>query len=313
MKNNKGFLQTLAALQILVFHLWVPITGSLVESFIIKTGYVGVDIFFLLSAYSLAGKDINYASLIKDRALRIYGRFAAFALLAFFVKHWTPSRLLKVLIFSEFFKRGGGSFLWFIPAIMIFYVLYPLFLKWNFKYKVPAVLIVWFAGSLVLSKCFGYKEVFIFTNRIGSVLAGYLLKTYPVKGDRNRTGLYVLLVICGYIAMYFWGFRYRLSVPFEDLYYIFSAAAAAGIAGLSGFVPRGKVWDLIGSASMEIYALQMIFGGQAAMKLYGLLGSRLAANIAVVIGVTAVSIIVSQIYTKLLKACSSRKANSQAA
>lgn len=310
MKINKGFLQTLAALQILVFHLWAPVTGTTVESFILRTGYVGVDLFFLLSAYSLAGKEIDYKKLLKNRAVTIYGRFAAFAVIAFLINGWSPVRLLKILCFAEFFRRGGGSFLWFIPAIMLFYLLYPLFLKWRCRYKVPIVLAVWFAGSLIASGVFGYSAVFIFTNRIGAVMAGYLLKTagadpnqYPglLKSPASRNLFFTACILLGYTAMYFWGFRYRLNVPFEDLFYLFSAFAAAGIAGLSAYVPKSRIMDIIGGATLEIYAVQMVFGGLAAMKLYRLINSYLAANIILCLGVIILSIALNAVYKKAIK------------
>lgn len=312
MKINKGFLQTLAALQILAFHLWAPVTGSTAESFLLRTGYVGVDLFFLLSAYSLAGKEIDYKKLLKNRAVTVYGRFAAFAVIAFFINGWSLSRLLKILSFAEFFQRGGGSFLWFIPAIMLFYLLYPLFLKWRYRYKVPAVLVVWFAASFALSRAFGYSAIFIFTNRIGAIMAGYLLKTgcggldpngksCPLKSPGARNTLFAACIAFGYIAMYFWGFRYRLNVPFEDLFYIFSAFAAAGIAGLSAYVPKSRILDAIGGATLEIYAIQMVFGGLAAMKLYKMVSSYLAANIILCLGVIIVSVALNVVYKKAIK------------
>ena len=37
--SNKKFLHFIAALMILVFHLWMPVTGTAIENYIIKVGY----------------------------------------------------------------------------------------------------------------------------------------------------------------------------------------------------------------------------------------------------------------------------------
>ena len=78
MKINKRFLQCIAALQILIFHLWMPLTNTMIEQFLIKTGYMGVDLFFFLSAYSLADKTISYGSFLKNKVIVLYAKFAFF-------------------------------------------------------------------------------------------------------------------------------------------------------------------------------------------------------------------------------------------
>ena len=130
MTINKKFLQVIAAFQILFFHLWAPLTSTQIEQFILKTAYVGVDMFFFLSAYSLAGREIDYVPFLKDRVLKLYAKFAFFTLImALFSKSFGVIRVVKSLTLIEFFQKGGGAFLWFIPAILIFYAVYPLFLK----------------------------------------------------------------------------------------------------------------------------------------------------------------------------------------
>ena len=178
MTINKKFLQVIAAFQILFFHLWAPLTSTQIEQFILKTAYVGVDMFFFLSAYSLAGREIDYVPFLKDRVLKLYAKFAFFVLImALFSKSFGVIRAVKSLTFIEFFQKGGGAFLWFIPAILIFYAVYPLFLKWNSRLKVIWVLLIWLTGSVFAEHVLSYTAVFIFTNRIPVILAGYLFKT----------------------------------------------------------------------------------------------------------------------------------------
>lgn len=112
MTINKKFLQVIAAFQILFFHLWAPLTSTQIEQFILKTAYVGVDMFFFLSAYSLAGREIDYVPFLKDRVLKLYAKFAFFVLImALFSKSFGVIRAVKSLTFIEFFQKGGGAFL----------------------------------------------------------------------------------------------------------------------------------------------------------------------------------------------------------
>ena len=48
MKNKKSIM-AFAALQILIFHLWINLSSSEIENFIKQISYIGVDIFFFLS------------------------------------------------------------------------------------------------------------------------------------------------------------------------------------------------------------------------------------------------------------------------
>ena len=54
MKVNKKVLQLIAAILILVFHLWINVTNLEIENYIRLISYVGVDIFFFVSAYAIS-------------------------------------------------------------------------------------------------------------------------------------------------------------------------------------------------------------------------------------------------------------------
>ena len=127
--KNKKVIMSFSALMIIIFHLWINITKPntniyLIETYLRYIGYIGVDIFFFLSAYSLAKNEIDN-----------YLNFIIFGVIAFFFNKWSFLKLLKIIFGIEFLTKGGGSFLWFIPAIMIIYVFLPLYKKLDNKYK----------------------------------------------------------------------------------------------------------------------------------------------------------------------------------
>ena len=298
MTINKKFLQVIAAFQILFFHLWAPITSTQIEQFVLKTAYVGVDMFFFLSAYSLAGREIDYVPFLKDRVLKLYAKFAFFVLImALFSKSFGVIRAVKSLTFIEFFQKGGGAFLWFIPAILIFYAVYPLFLKWNSRFKVIWVLLIWLTGSVFAEHVLSYTAVFIFTNRIPVILAGYLFKTYCTENNNLRHS-FIVLIPLGALLLYMYGFKVRLNFPIKDMFYVLAIPSVIGLVMLSSYVKKCAVTDSLGSITLELYAVQMIFGQRILMWAYNVFNKNaLLTNIFV----TGVMLLLAYIISHVIK------------
>ena len=298
MTINKKFLQVIAAFQILFFHLWAPLTSTQIEQFILKTAYVGVDMFFFLSAYSLAGRKIDYVPFLKDRVLKLYAKFAFFVLImALFSKSFGVIRAVKSLTFIEFFQKGGGAFLWFIPAILIFYAVYPLFLKWNSRFKVIWVLLIWLTGSVFAEHVLSYTAVFIFTNRIPVILAGYLFKTYCTKNNNLRRS-FIVLIPLGVLLLYMYGFKVRLNFPIKDMFYVLAIPSVLGLVTLSSYVKKYAVTESLGSITLELYAVQMIFGQRILIWAYNVFNKNaLLTNIFV----TGVMLLLAYIISYVIK------------
>lgn len=298
MTINKKFLQVIAAFQILFFHLWAPLTSTQIEQFILKTAYVGVDMFFFLSAYSLAGREIDYVPFLKDRVLKLYAKFAFFTLImALFSKSFGVIRVVKSLTLIEFFQKGGGAFLWFIPAILIFYAVYPLFLKWNSRFKVIWVLLIWLTGSVFAEHVLSYTAVFIFTNRIPVILAGYLFKTYCTHNNNLRRS-FIVLIPLGALLLYMYGFKVRLNFPIKDMFYVLAIPSVIGLVTLSSYVKKYAVTESLGSITLELYAVQMIFGQRILIWAYNVFNKNaLLTNIFV----TGVMLLLAYIISHVIK------------
>ena len=298
MTINKKFLQVIAAFQILFFHLWAPLTSTQIEQFVLKTAYVGVDMFFFLSAYSLAGREIDYVPFLKDRVLKLYAKFAFFVLImALFSKSFGVIRAVKSLTFIEFFQKGGGAFLWFIPAILILYIIYPLFLKWNSRFKVIWVLLIWLTGSVFAEHVLSYTAVFIFTNRIPVILAGYLFKTYCTKNNNLRRS-FIVLIPLGALLLHMYGFKVRLNFPIKDMFYVLAIPSVLGLVTLSSYVKKYAVTESLGSITLELYAVQMIFGQRILIWAYNVFNKNaLLTNIFV----TGVMLLLAYIISYVIK------------
>ena len=298
MTINKKFLQVIAAFQILFFHLWAPLTSTQIEQFILKTAYVGVDMFFFLSAYSLAGREIDYVPFLKDRVLKLYAKFAFFVLImALFSKSFGVIRAVKSLTFIEFFQKGGGAFLWFIPAILILYIIYPLFLKWNSRFKVIWVLLIWLIAGVFSEHVLSYTAVFIFTNRIPVILAGYLFKTYCTHNNNLRRS-FIVLIPLGVLLLHMYGFNVRLNFPIKDMFYVLAIPSVLGLVTLSSYVKKYAVTESLGSITLELYAVQMIFGQRILIWAYNVFNKNaLLTNIFV----TGVMLLLAYIISYVIK------------
>lgn len=299
MTINKKFLQVIAAFQILFFHLWAPLTSTQIEQFILKTAYVGVDMFFFLSAYSLAGREIDYVPFLKDRVLKLYAKFAFFTLImALFSKSFGVIRVVKSLTLIEFFQKGGGAFLWFIPAILILYIIYPLFLKWNSRFKVIWVLLIWLTGSVFAEHVLSYTAVFIFTNRIPVILAGYLFKTYCTHNNNLRRS-FIVLIPLGVLLLHMYGFKVRLNFPIKDMFYVLAIPTVLGLVTLSSYVKKYAVTESLGSITLELYAVQMIFGQRILIWAYNVFNKNaLLTNIFVTGVMLLLAYIISHVFKR---------------
>lgn len=307
---NKKFLQFLGTILVIVFHLWFRLTNTVLERFIVSIGYIGVDLFFICSAYSLSRKEkIDYWPFVVNRFKMIYFKFVVFTLVYAFVIY-TPSkytalpdivsRLLKfgtIISGVELLQKGGGAFLWFVPAIMIFYFLYPLFINWKNRFKTGLI----FVGYLVVAfvcQILGYRELFIVLNRIPLILVTHLMATGAISMD-YRHG--IVLSVIGLVLMYFFSFKMSLNVPFYDSCFLVAIPLCLGIAVLSRYAKTNKVMNIIASASLEIYALQMMIGFKLVKAAVSALSIPVVVNIAVLASISLLGIIINRVFGLIIK------------
>ncbi len=303
--NSKRTDMCLAALLILIFHLWISVfKGNAVENFIVKTGYIGVDIFLLLSVYTLSLRPItDLKSFYIGRFKSVYLKFALFVVIASIINHWKVLRAFKSLTMVELFEKGGGAFLWFLPAIVILYFIFP-FLTRILKFKpwvnALIVLTVWFLVGIAISWFSNYDAIFIFLNRVPIMVVGYLLARYgdaiSNKGLGIKAAIGVLLLIAGIILTWKFGYKVRLNSPITDMFYVATIPYALGLTLLVDMIPECKVIRLLGRSTLEAYAVQMIWGYKMAAFFYKFSKSALITNLLTAICVFGLSICISSVF-----------------
>lgn len=290
--KNKKVIMSFSALMIIIFHLWINITKPntniyLIETYLRYIGYIGVDIFFFLSAYSLAKNEIdNYLNFIFKRFKKIYLKFIIFGVIAFFFNKWSFLKLLKIIFGIEFLTKGGGSFLWFIPAIMIIYILLPLYKKLDNKYKIitPIITIITYLILVITLSINKKTTLLIFINRIPIILLGYYFSKLKIfeKLQKNNL-LYYCIALCltifGLFFNYYLYMNHFYLSYFQDIFYVLSIPLIIGVILLLDKIKVNKLFNYLGSITLEVYAIQMIFGYYLTGKLVKIISNSFLTNI----------------------------------
>ncbi len=290
--KNKKVIMSFSALMIIIFHLWINITKPntniyLIETYLRYIGYIGVDIFFFVSAYSLANNKIdNYSNFIIKRFKKIYLKFIIFGVIAFFFNKWSFLKLLKIIFGIEFLTKGGGSFLWFIPAIMIIYILLPLYKKLDNKYKIitPIITIITYLILVITLSINKKTTLLIFINRIPIILFGYYFSKLKIfeKLQKNNL-LYYCVALCltifGLLFNYYLYFNHFYLSYFQDIFYVLSIPLIIGVILLLDKIKVNKLFNYLGSITLEVYAIQMIFGYYLTGKLVKIISNSFLTNI----------------------------------
>ncbi len=278
--NSKKLIASFAALQILLYHCWIPVFrygtffGS-AERFLIASTYSGVDLFFFISAFSLVSRPVeNYWSFIKSRAIKLLPLF--------------------------FIALIAGKFLWFIPSIMIMYLVLPPLHK--LCRKRPSLsfflLILGWAGIvyLILGVLRPAQDLGIFLFRIPSIILGaYAVKYKEKLSSRQALITGIVLLVVGYVLVYRFGYIDRLNVPFRSTFYLTGIPVMLGTVLLLDLLAAdhsSRIIDYFGSMTLELYFSQMVFGTLLVSSFFRVTGSKIATNVIVMVIVIAAAAVI---------------------
>lgn len=223
--NYRKQLMGIAALWIIIFHFWINIfkEGSslyIVESFIKTIGYCGVDIFLFLSGMGLVNsmeKNKNITSFYKARLKRILFPYLFISVINELLNRKEIKTFLLDLCGINFFiKDVNSSGLWFVIAIIVLYLLFPIYYycakKTNIKKYTIFLIAIWLLITYILFKFTDRIDIYSFTNRIPIFLLGAYF-TFEYKNankyfNSKKIILCLLVFILGIILenkTYFYG------------------------------------------------------------------------------------------------------------
>lgn len=284
----------LAAIFIAVYHLWIPVftAGGLpgqVEHFIVTISYIGVDLFFFLSAYTLTFSDITSRRKFIFRHLgKVFPLFFMFCVAALSMGKLSRARFFATAVFWDFLKNGGSSFLWFVPALMMMYFVFPyckaILSKFSPFKRLAISLTVWVALTFAVEYGLrGVVDISIFLCRVPAILLGIYLAEYESKWSiKSRLKVGAALFLPGLALVYQFGYLNKLTVPFEGMFYIAALPCVLGLLLLIdvAFQDRSfKALGELGSATLEMYCIQMLVGGVLVNAIFRLTHIKILTNI----------------------------------
>lgn len=296
-----------AEIWIAVYHLWLTPENAVVFEYFKKIGFVGVDIFFLLSGMGLVYSIEKRSTLAfyGHRLKRVFLPFAATAVVFCILQGWSMGMLIRNVLCINFYTQHIMAFLWNIPALLTLYLFFPLY-YWTFRharYKgwfTFAMVLVWLWLSLLVknnpipSAYFGRTGMFLFTNRIPIFLTGIYLG-WRLKENKLELSLWGW----GACAVVFClGLYYLDQTHFHGKYllvpgsYCFLPTYLMAISGVPlmakgadllekfGRIPGKvilRVFAFFGRISLEFYCVHE-YVGMVLIDLMGGLAPRLVVN-----------------------------------
>ncbi|MDO5442008.1 MAG: acyltransferase family protein [Bacillota bacterium] len=275
-------------MQILIFHQWITVfsfgtTLGQIERFLVTTGYIGVDLFFFVSAYSLSQHPVtNYKEFLVNRSVKLIPLF----LIAYI----------------------AGHFLWFIPALMIVYLLLPLIIKPQTQLKPHSFLIVIIAWLIVTAALLKFidkdQSTGIFLFRIPIIILGVFAGKFNKQFPSKVKLLFGILLSAGGIALtYKFGYLNKWAAPFKDIFYLSTIPLSLGLILLIDCLAELKEigWaKWLGGISLEMYFTQVVLGAQIVRICLNIASNKLAANLLSFFMVITISALIAGMYNKLL-------------
>lgn len=284
--KTKKWAAAFAALQILLYHCWIPVFGNntvpgMAERFLIASTYPAVDMFFFISAFSLVSRPVDdYLRFIVNRVLKLFPLF----IIAWFL----------------------GQFLWFIPSIMIMYLVLPPLAKICRKRPVLSFLLLtagW-AGItyLILGVIRPDQDIGIFLFRIPSMILGAYAVRFKKISRRQGIVAGLLLYVTGMLLIYRFGYINRLNVPFRGTFYLTGIPVAIGeLLILNALVAErsSRLIDRFGSMTLELYFAQMVSGAFLVRTYFGLTGSRVLTDLFTMTTVILFAAVIRYVFDKI--------------
>ena len=280
--KHRDALMGIAALIIFAFHEFLSVTpdGTMIhdaEEFILRVSFYGVDIFMLLSGMSVACsliKSPDIGRFYLKRAKRILPFYILSGIVKMFLAGWSIKEFFLNVFGINFFLVSVNSYLWFIIAIILFYLAAPFYQKLLLKFNRPILtftvtFVLWYIISIALHS-FIREDFYYAINRMPVFMLGMLLgnlinsKTkikYPVAFWTGIGTLFIIGWLMSYLTNYY-GYIYVIGtllnfVPRMALG-ISVTFICAKILDLLNWNLLNKSLAFVGSFCLELYIVQLL-------------------------------------------------------
>jgi peptidoglycan/LPS O-acetylase OafA/YrhL len=183
------------------FHFPVPIIKQLVG-----IGYGGVDMFLFLSGMGLyfsLSKDHDIYNFYKRRFLRIMPYYVPIVLIFLIVHQKTSFLTLFYGITTIGFWVGNYAFDWYVPSLLILYLITPFYWLVFKKEPIIATIIIVLVAIIIsfLLMNTELSRLLIFTTRIPIYFIGLYVGYCLRKPSCNSTMINALMIIIMFLGM----------------------------------------------------------------------------------------------------------------
>lgn len=262
--DDRSFQMGVAILLVLLYHLsCLGFKPWFMSPF--RFGYIGVDIFILLSGYGLcySYQKNSLGLFYRRRILRLYPLYFLASLFhscfTTFLNGWKGSLWdwMCNLTTLNYYKVGGYHIEWYICALLILYALFPLFYK--LIYKMPNVMLI---GSYIICGMISiYGDVDWTYDCLISRIPVYLFGISLFVSNKKHIRLYRYTIVTCLIGVFFFFLDYKQIVYCKFFWTtLITPVLMVGINEFSKcckFFLWQKVIRYIGDKSLEIYVAQI--------------------------------------------------------
>lgn len=261
--------------QIAVFHD-IPVVTQ-IELYCSNIGFCGVDVFLFLSGWGLyyAIQRHSLCGFYKRRYRRLIASFLVVCVFKAFYQKWEILRFVKGITCWTFLTKSVYEPIWFIPAIAILYLFYPLYIKIFNKFSnkyicTAAAIAVWFVLAYAGAVLTGREDIYLFVNRIPVFISGVLFGCMAFNGKKDAGDaekiILIVMFVTGIILQFYTLFvRVRLFLPMTPdglPAFLIAIPTCFGLAKLFSLLARFtiilKIYGFLGKISLEFYVLQEI-------------------------------------------------------
>lgn len=202
-RNNRSYVMGLAIIFVFIFHIFSFTNEYRNTDFIIfNRGYLGVDIFFVLSTFGLcfSYERNTLRQFYKNRIERLYPLYIIFLLLVY-ILYKEPSSLYKSIIYQttglSTFYYFHTNLEWYTPALILTYILFPILFYIGKKIQNMNIGI-----TLLLINLFGilaYRLLpyvnNLYLDRIPTIFSGIIIY-FLYKNKRENDSFQLILLLC---------------------------------------------------------------------------------------------------------------------
>lgn len=241
-----------------------------VMGFIKKLGNYGVDVFLVLSGIGLFFSiSKNKLSIFyKNRFIRIIPEFVIITVVyAIITKTMTAVEVFETLFFISFFIKGDRD-IWFMPFIMVLYLLFPLIYKIIKKYDFAGLL-----SMLLFVFIFNLLYLFIFPDSYGGIevaltripvfLCGTYLGKMIYQKEKLSLGMLIASILIQVIiimVLYISKDITRFNTFARYIYCLLAVSSVINISVLFSLFKNKKmilikILEFFGKYSLEIYLI----------------------------------------------------------